>query len=72
MTDEAPEAGSGDQDDDAESALGGEVVREPLSSADLTLLERYGSEDLRLSTATETNGEDLTADKDASESSKGS
>lgn len=48
MTEETlpPEDGAGDHEDDAEPALGGEVVREPLGPADLSPPERYGPEDL--------------------------
>lgn len=65
MTDETlpPEDTTGDHEDDAETALGGEVVLDPLGPADLSLPERYGPEDLRLATATETDGDARSADE---------
>ncbi|ADE01754.1 hypothetical protein [Haloferax volcanii] len=65
MTDETlpPEDGAGDHEADAEPTLGGELVREPVGPADLSLPERYGPGDLRLSTATETDGDSRSADE---------
>lgn len=65
MTDETlpPEDGAGDHEADAEPTLGGEVVREPLGPADLSLPERYGPENILPSTATETDGDSRSADE---------